>query len=144
MKFFFGFILFVLFGCAKPNYQDINLHPYEVDKKNYQLKMASLPIQIKLTFDQVPNGREANTFLLQLENFDAAKQQEIDFNVAVKLWMPSMGHGSSPVKVEKIAPGLFKVTQVYFIMSGDWEIRIQIKDKQTGQLIEQVVQALII
>ena len=59
-------------------------------------------------------------------------------NVAAKLWMPAMGHGSSPVKVEKakdssgnVIPGIFQGTNVYFITPGDWEVRIQLKQGST-------------
>ena len=40
-----------------------------------------------------------------------------------------MGHGSSPVK---IAPGsvagVFSATEVFFVMPGEWEIWIQLKE----------------
>jgi hypothetical protein len=65
-----------------------------------------------------------------------------DQSVAVKLWMPDMGHGSSPVRVSTIRdagsldiPGLYRASQVYFIMPGRWEIWVQLK--QEGQIIEQ-------
>lgn len=53
--------------------------------------------------------------------------------VAVKLWMPAMGHGSSPVTVTPAVEsggtrisGIFDVNNVYFIMPGDWEIHVQL------------------
>lgn len=60
------------------------------------------------------------------------------YSVGVKLWMPDMGHGSSPVKIAQAAdasgaalPGVFNVTDVYFVMGGHWEIWVQLKqDKQ--------------
>ncbi len=48
-------------------------------------------------------------------------------DVSVLLWMPSMGHGSAPVKLDKLGPAQFRVTNVYFIMPGDWEIRLSLK-----------------
>lgn len=56
--------------------------------------------------------------------------------VKVQLWMPSMGHGSSPVKVEAPEPGVYNATDVFFIMPGDWDVRIQLKDGR--ELLEQV------
>jgi hypothetical protein len=49
-------------------------------------------------------------------------------DVAVKLWMPAMGHGSSPVKIAHSAAGRFDVTDVYFVMPGDWEIHVLLKN----------------
>lgn len=48
-------------------------------------------------------------------------------DINVELWMPSMGHGSAPTKVfvDPDIPTLLHVTNVYFIMGGDWEIRIK-------------------
>ena len=45
----------------------------------------------------------------------------------VILWMPSMGHGSSPVSVERIDIGTYRATQVFFIMPGEWQIKWQVK-----------------
>ncbi len=60
----------------------------------------------------------------------------------VKLWMPSMGHGSSPVHLVATldaagaaTPGVFSATNVYFIMPGKWEIWVQLK--QDAQVIAQ-------
>ena len=56
---------------------------------------------------------------------------ELPAKLKVELWMPAMGHGSSPVTVEKAldeqgAPklGEYRVSQVYFIMSGEWEAKV--------------------
>lgn len=69
--------------------------------------------------------------------------------VSVKLWMPSMGHGSAPVKIDhhKSASrqdeiGVFDVTQVVFIMSGNWEIRIQLKQDQ--KMIDEAIHPIAI
>jgi hypothetical protein len=43
---------------------------------------------------------------------------------SVVLWMPSMGHGSAPTKLEKISDGKFVVTNAWFVMPGSWSIMI--------------------
>ncbi len=55
--------------------------------------------------------------------------------VGVKLWMSSMGHGSGKVLVNssldssgKKIPGIYEATQVNFVMPGEWDILIQLKD----------------
>jgi hypothetical protein len=62
--------------------------------------------------------------------------------VAAKLWMPAMGHGSSPVRVgqEKDAslvpiPGVYLATDVFFMMDGEWEIWVQLKRER--EIVEQ-------
>ncbi len=75
--------------------------------------------------------------LMVLEAKDPATHQTIEFNenIDVVLWMPSMGHGSAPTQVERaidksgnIIPGTFNVKNVYFIMGGDWEVRVTLTD----------------
>ncbi len=46
--------------------------------------------------------------------------------VSVFLWMPEHGHGSSPVQVTGDG-GEYEVSEVYFIMPGNWDIHVQIK-----------------
>jgi len=64
-------------------------------------------------------------------------------NVDVKLWMPDMGHGSQKVKVQQAKypngqsmSGVYDATEVMFVMGGEWEIQLQLKDAATGKLIE--------
>lgn len=43
----------------------------------------------------------------------------------VILDMPMMGHGSVPTQIQKLAtPGEYRVTSVYFLMEGDWNVMI--------------------
>lgn len=51
-----------------------------------------------------------------------------DKNLHIFLWMPSMGHGSAPVKIKKLAAGEYEVSDVHFIMGGKWEVKFQLKD----------------
>lgn len=42
------------------------------------------------------------------------------------LWMQmgNHGHGSSPLKVNVISPGVYDVTKAFFVMRGQWQIRV--------------------
>ena len=63
--------------------------------------------------------------------------QDLEKDLHVFLWMPSMGHGSSPVKIQKVADGEYDVTNVNFIMGGKWDLRIQLKEG--NQVVDEVV-----
>ena len=63
--------------------------------------------------------------------------QDLPMNLAVTLWMPSMGFGSSPVKLKKTAVGEYEVSDVYFITSGKWEVRLQLLN--AGKVYDEVV-----
>ncbi len=62
-------------------------------------------------------------------------------DVIVQLWMPSMNHGSSPVKVLRESAGVYFATQIFFTMTGDWEVRFQLKQGRT--LLEQSVESYV-
>ncbi|MBI3554828.1 MAG: FixH family protein, partial [Deltaproteobacteria bacterium] len=69
--------------------------------------------------------------------------------VGVKLWMPAMGHGSSPVNVAHAVdqgganvPGVFKATNVYFVMPGDWDVHVQLKNG--SKVVEETVEKVTI
>lgn len=71
------------------------------------------------------------------------------YQFKVVLWMPSMGHGSSPTRVEPLldttgnpAVGQYWVKQVYFSMGGDWDIRLQLKNG--SQVVSQVILPVIL
>jgi hypothetical protein len=63
--------------------------------------------------------------------------QDLDRKLHVFLWMPSMGHGSAPVKIEKSGDGEYEVSSVQFIMGGKWEVKFQLKDG--GQVFDEVI-----
>lgn len=86
-----------------------------------------------------------SVFVLKFYNSQGQPQdlRELRFTLAVRLFMPSMGHGSSPVKLEAIrgpngemVPGQFRVSSVYFIMPGDWEIQFKLK-RNANELVDE-------
>lgn len=50
------------------------------------------------------------------------------------LWMPSMGHGSSPIEVTSVSTGIYQLKEIYFTMPGDWTLNLQLKNG--NQVIE--------
>jgi len=68
-------------------------------------------------------------------------------SVFTKLWMPSMGHGSSKITLARSAdssgvaiPGVFLGTDVYFTMPGAWDVHIQLKDG--SKIVEEALDSL--
>ncbi len=68
---------------------------------------------------------EAHALLIAKKNGSASDLPE---QIKIFLWMPTMGHGSSPITVKKIGTGLYDLSQIYFIMDGFWQLRIQLKN----------------
>ena len=96
-----------LASCAKAKYLNPSL-------ENLQNKPGTELVQIEWLVE--PNTATSSDFLLHFSQ----PQNE----VKVSLWMPAMGHGSSPVQIEKLDTENYKVTSVWFIMPGDWDVRV--------------------
>jgi hypothetical protein len=96
-----------------------------------------------IAWTKVPTDSENGSFTLTFWKKGAAGDlTDPGDTVAVKLWMPAMGHGSSLVSVAptldsngRAVTGSFNATGVYFIMPGAWEIWVQLK--QGSQIIDQ-------
>lgn len=93
--------------------------------KNFQ----STGHQVDLTWLSPLNSTAPGHFLLITKKNGSMTDLPVGFSVF--LWMPSMGHGSSPVTIKKLDTGIYDVSDVYFIMDGDWQIRIQLKNNET-------------
>jgi hypothetical protein len=62
--------------------------------------------------------------------------------VFVKLWMTSMGHGSSPTLVSEVSEGVYRVSRVNFIMAGPWDIRLQLRTENPTTIIDEATISL--
>ncbi|MBU6154334.1 MAG: hypothetical protein KGP28_08545 [Bdellovibrionales bacterium] len=100
-----------------------------------------------LTWVRKPTSEEPGEFSLSFWNKNQNSDQTVTHSapladkVFVKLWMPDMGHGSSPVTTNQAFDsngtpriGVFRSTGVFFIMGGKWEIIVQLKDASGGVL----------
>lgn len=152
-----GFLFFI--GCARPNYQKQQTNtlpnieaPTQTDQESsHQNNQASTnepplspttcPIYFtqkklcaELIWEKQPTESETGSFTLQF--YDTNHQPisfEANINLAIYLWMPSMNHGSSPMQIQLIGPGLYKIRRVYFIMPGEWDLHIQLKVNEQVQ-----------
>ncbi len=135
-----------LAACAKPNYlspQTQELADVAESPKACSQQLVSQQRCYSLVWQNVPQESQAASFVLNFYSlFDSGLPLDPLDTLTVTLWMPSMGHGSSPVRLKKISDGVFLVDRVFFIMPGEWEILIRFKKGE--ELIEQVVQKITI
>ncbi len=103
----------------------------------------------RLEWVRVPSDEETGIFLLRFTRVENGSFIPADapsgVRVAVKLWMPDMGHGSSPVKMVRPLnasgvpeTGLYRAEEVHFVMPGAWEIRVIFKN-ESGAPVDQAV-----
>lgn len=84
---------------------------------------------------EMPTEKDKAEFVIsfyEMKNPELRKPVQVD-SLGVKLFMPSMGHGTLPTQVSQVEDsgkpviGKFKVSDVYFSMPGAWEIRFELK-----------------
>lgn len=97
-------------------------------------------LHLHATFPTAPVVNQESLLVLEAKDAKTHQPTELNDNIEVVLWMPSMGHGSAPTQVERavdangdLLSGVFNVRNVYFIMGGDWEVRVTLTDAQGAQ-----------
>ncbi len=58
-------------------------------------------------------------------------------DLKIDLWMSmgGHGHGSAPVKIVKQNNGVYYVSEAYFVMPGQWQIRITADSEQSSLMV---------
>lgn len=121
------------------------IHTEKPKACSYVLKNESLCVSLK--WIQFPTQKEYGSFVLSFENL---QQNSVPIEgvltslfkrLSIVLWMPSMGHGSVPVTISAKNATSLSVTHVFFIMPGEWEIRVQIREgaQEKDEKDEQVI-----
>ncbi len=139
-------LLFV--ACAQPRYENIiadtnSSNPTSEKFSDCNLRFKKLDYCVVWAWEQKPVGRGTGALIFKILRANLLDQSSMPAEIkdaAVVLWMPSMDHGSTRVKVNKVDTGSFRATNVRFVMDGEWEIQFQIKD---GNKVEDTAVAFI-
>jgi hypothetical protein len=124
-----------LAGCANPKYVTTDGGPGE---RKGGSETECLARFASGAWEKRPTDGAFGSFLFKtfrpnLADGSAVPMDPNGGTVAVLLWMPGMGHGSSPVTVTRIDVGTFRAANVFFTMKGDWEIHVQLKEGDVVQ-----------
>jgi hypothetical protein len=143
MKFYFFIIVFLTFSCAKPHYVDDKKIIKQEEVKTCDLYFKENELCLFSKWEVFPNESQFGQMKLTFtERNDDRVLVTPKYHFEMILWMPSMGHGSSPVSITPISKGVFRASEIFFIMPGAWEIRFQLKDE--GKIVEEVIQNITI
>ncbi len=124
--------LFLLSGCGKsPLFNKLEKTKDEIS--GGMLLSERLPV-IKRSFDLKwvvsPTLDDLSSFEIE---FDASL--EADHSVHAYLWMPDMGHGSSPIEITSSDSLHYTFSELAFIMPGLWVLHLEIL--KNNQVIDQ-------
>lgn len=136
-----GLLFFLLLtACARPNYQKVDAVVNDPDAQKIQCTyyLAKADLCLSMLWQKMPTESEYGHFDFEFSNLKREVMAvPADAQVEVILWMPSMGHGSSPVVVNSIDQKKWLASEVFFIMPGDWEIRFQLKRNE--EVIDEII-----
>lgn len=126
-------------GCAQPKYEVKSENKIEnstqESKATCDLHFIKSGLCLSIIWEKMPTDTEAGSFVFKsfkLNSYDSSQVLvDLAFLPKVLLWMPGMGHGSSPTVVQKLDTGTYLASKVYFVMPGDWEIKIQLLNGKT-------------
>ena len=132
MRFLLALFLFLATSCANPIYSEPDAPSTQSASLTCSAKFNAGQC-VSLAWKQLPTEEDFGSF--ELSVFLPGEPAElVDLaDLRVVLWMPSMGHGSSPVELTRKSSGLYLASNVFFSMRGDWEIRVQKREGQNVQ-----------
>lgn len=136
-----GIFVLSLTACAQPKYVRLEGNQNGEQTHSEQKADLSQPFQKETVYlswywEKKPTSTEVGSLIFKTyrpNQFDQSiVPQDLSGEANVLLWMPGMGHGSSPTKVERLDTGTYRASQVFFVMPGEWEIHFQSK---TGNIL---------
>lgn len=128
-------------ACAKPTYITSGSTLPQNEKASsdgcsarFQPSNACLTIR----WEKFPTEEEFGSFIMTVSRRDSWRETTLDLEKAangviqplsITPYMPSMGHGvDRPIVIEKLGPGTYRASKVFFTMKQDWELRFGIGD----------------
>jgi len=124
-----------LFGCAQPQYiQKQSSDSGSVSGQELQadcsIQFQNSKICLMWRWESQPTNTVMGSLILKTYRLNQLDQTAVETDMTsipdLILWMPSMGHGSSPTSSERIDVGTYRMNNVFFIMPGDWDLKFQI------------------
>lgn len=136
-------VLFFLASCAQPKYEQVTTISNDgfsiQNLEDCELRFEQSRLCLLWRWEKKPTESDVGVLVFKTvrpNKLDGSSlPQDVDGDVEVVLWMPSMGHGSTPTQTDRIDTGSFRVQEVFFVMHGEWTIYFRIM--KSGQKIDE-------
>lgn len=127
--------LAILLQVPAANACEDHKHGQHSDQTSKQSSLCHFQLQTEnicaqMTFAAEPNTKKDSAFLLTMAPIEKSLAMAEVLDIQAELWMDmghGHGHGSAPVKVEKVDEYNYRVTNVWFVMKGPWQIRLKVR-----------------
>ena len=146
-----AFFILLLTGCARPKTE--SSAPAAAGPQSQEFFAADCSIHFQASGDclswrweKAPTSSERGSLIFKIYRANVVDGTPVELDMAtmpsVVLWMPSMGHGSSPASVQRLDVGTYRAFNLFFVMPGIWQIKFQVP--QGDQVQDEVVVAVTI
>ena len=136
-------LFFLALSCANPHY--VTEEDRDIKDISGECGYFFSSEKICLKTEWIKKPTESSFGVLSLTFVDSVDQTRFIDPLQepfIHLWMPSMGHGSSPVTMERVDVGRYRAKDVFFIMTGEWDVHYQLKSG--SHVVEEKIQKVII
>ncbi len=124
-------------ACSEPKYIQPVTSPNnsgaQESKTTCEIKFQKSDLCFSWRWEQIPTASTAGILILKTFRLNLFDQTPVEIDstypISLILWMPSMGHGSSPTQTQRLDIGTYRISNVFFIMPGEWEMKFQIKNE---------------
>ncbi|MNJ94869.1 hypothetical protein D3C87_125720 [compost metagenome] len=99
-----------------------------------------LPVCVQVDFTKGPVNRDESQFAVRFLNTEDGTAVDPQ-GLKIDLWMQMgrHGHGTAPVKIERQDAGVYFVSEAYFVMPGQWQVRFFAQDAQGAEKTTEVI-----
>lgn len=136
------FLLISFTGCAEPKYPKAQQPSPGNTSQNQKVTDCRVRFQnsgycLLWQWEKLPTATQAGSVVFKVVRANALDDSPVPVDLHLTphlvLWMPAMGHGSSPTTIEQVDTGSYRANDVFFIMPGEWELKFQFKDESSVQ-----------
>ncbi|MBC7457388.1 MAG: hypothetical protein H7235_03860 [Bdellovibrionaceae bacterium] len=140
MKMTISLIFLFFASCAQPKYVNENNNNQDNNSADQtgadcSTRFAQSQVCVSWYWEKKPTSSDIGSLIFKTFRLNTFDHTAIELNTVsvpqVQLWMPGMGHGSTPTHVTQLDVGTYRAENVFFIMPGEWDMRFQIKDGDT-------------
>jgi hypothetical protein len=140
-KYFLILLTFIiLLSCGKSPMSQLASNETSGTESLKTMKIFKTTDQnISVTWTTPINSTEEGKAIIVLSQNGTPSALPNQMELNPYLWMggDDMNHGSSPIEISKLSDGIYFISDVRFIMSGKWQLHLELKNNSTK--IEDIV-----
>lgn len=121
-------------GCARPKYVTVEetAGPRPQEQADCSVRFRESGLCLSWVWEKKPTSKTTGSLVFKIYRANRWDGSPVMIDPgaapALRLWMPGMGHGSSPTTVESVDLGTYRAKDVFFVMPGEWDLHFELKE----------------